>query len=179
MNGQHPIAISWCTDPAKASELGQFFADNVTTEYISHSELQGERALDVGRWRPDLAGIFRDEISGRVKSGKGLTSRTVDSFPILEARENNRIVGLAMVSFFSTAPIPYGMVEDVVVDKSLRARGIGKAILDWIADEARKVSCYRLFLESGFDNHHAHDFFHREGFVEISVVMMRKLEPPT
>lgn len=174
---EHSLAIAWCTNPGEAVELANFFAANITPEYISHSELQGLRALDASHWRPGIADIFRGEIAGRVEREKGQISKNATSYPVLAAREGGRLVGFALVSFFLSAPAPYAVLEDVAVDKAMRAGGIGKQILDWITREAEQAGCHRLFLESGFSNHRAHEFFHREGFTECSVVMMKTIKP--
>lgn len=177
MKPDHPLAIAWCTNPGEAAELAEFFAANITPEYISHSELQGPRALDASHWRPGIVDIFRYEIAGRVEREKGQISRNAASYPVLAAREGGRLVGFALVSFFMSAPVSYAMLEDIAVDKTIRASGIGKQILDWITREAERAGCHRLFLESGFGNHRAHEFFHREGFEECSVVMMKTIKP--
>jgi len=169
------IEIHWCSDPKMSDELARFFAAHITTEYISHSELQGPRALDVGKWAPDLTTVFYDEISKRISEGKGLIKATGESYPVLYVTRAGKLVALALVSFFPEAPRPYCMVEDVVVDQSLRASGIGTAIINWVGAEAKRVNCIRLFLESGHDNERAHHFFEREGFQPISVVMMKDL----
>jgi GNAT superfamily N-acetyltransferase len=171
------LAIAWSTDVAEAAELGAFFAAHITPEYISHSELQGPRALDVGRWRPGIAGIFSDEIADRVGREKGEIGKNTASYPVLSARQDGRLVGMALVSFFLAAPIPYAMLEDIVVEQTLRGQGIGKAIIDWVTRQAEAAGCQRIFLESGLGNHKAHDLFHREGFTETSVVMMKRIKP--
>jgi GNAT superfamily N-acetyltransferase len=81
------------------------------------------------------------------------------------------------VSFFLAAPVPYGILEDMVIDQNQRAAGVGMAVLDWIFREARSAGCSRLYLESGISNDRAHHFFEREGFHPVSVVMMKKLQP--
>jgi hypothetical protein len=54
------LHISWCGDRGRANELANFFARNVGPEYISHSELQGHRALWPGEWHPNLVQIVQD-----------------------------------------------------------------------------------------------------------------------
>jgi GNAT superfamily N-acetyltransferase len=177
MQADHSLAIAWCTDAGEAAELAEFFAANITPEYISHSELQGPRALDPSHWRPGIVDIFRDEIAGRVSRERGRIEKNAASYPVLAARENGRLVGFALVSLFLEAPIPYAMLEDIVVDRTLRGRGIGKAIIGWVARQAEAAGCHRIFLESGHGNHKAHELFHREGFAETSVVMMKTIKP--
>ena len=72
--------------------------------------------------------------------------------------------------------MPFAIVEDLIVAPAMRGHGVGKAVLDWIAVEARAQGIRRLFLESGITNRRAHDFFEREGFRSVSMVMMKSLD---
>ncbi len=171
MGQTHSPTIGFCADVAKADELARFFAATVSPEYISHSELQGPRAIDVGRWRPGIEGIFRDEIATRIADGGGKVTATGASFPILEARSDGRLVGMAF-------PVPYAILEDVVVDPKLRGGGVGSAIIDWVCERAKAAGCKRVFLESGLGNERAHHLFEHKGFETCSIVMMKRLADP-
>ena len=85
--------------------------------------------------------------------------------------------GILAVSFvtFESQWVPHAVIEDLVVDLGRRNTGVGKAVMDWIASEARARDIHRLILESGLKNERAHEFFEREGFVTCSKVMMREL----
>lgn len=179
MSAEPSLDIAWCTNPDDAVGLGQFFAANITPEYISHSELQGPRALDVGLWRPGIADIFAQEIERRIARQKGKIVADGTSYPILAALTEGCLVGIAFVSFFLNAPVPYAILEDIAVEAANRNHGIGRAIIDWITQEARRCGCARIFLESGSDNHRAHKLFERVGFSTCSVVMMKRLSPPS
>src|SRR5262249_13720689 len=98
------VEISWCRDVNEAAELARFFAANVTPEYISHAELQGPRALDVARWRPGLVDIFLREISDRIAQTGDRVSPKDASYPVLTARSQEKLLGLALVSFLPNAP---------------------------------------------------------------------------
>ena len=54
-------------------------------------------------------------------------------------------------------------VDDLVTDAGVRGRGHGKALLDWLKDEARRQGCARLMLDSGTHRKDAHAFYLREG----------------
>ena len=54
-------------------------------------------------------------------------------------------------------------VDDLVTDQATRSRGYGKAMLDWLKDEARRQGCARLQLDSGTFRKDAHAFYLREG----------------
>jgi GNAT superfamily N-acetyltransferase len=171
------LDIHWCTDPSRAQELAQFFVGNITPDYISHSELQGDRALDINTWRPGLADIVAQEIEGRIVDYGGGIKTADSSLPVLEARSDGQLVGIALVSFFRDAPVPYAVLEDIAVEEVSRERGIGNAIIDWVVREAESLGCARLFLESGVSNHRAHELFERQGFSTCSIVMMKRLNP--
>lgn len=54
-------------------------------------------------------------------------------------------------------------VDDLVTDQTVRSRGHGKAMLDWLKAEARRLGCARLQLDSGTQRRDAHAFYLREG----------------
>jgi GNAT superfamily N-acetyltransferase len=130
--------------------------------------------LSPDRWRDGLPEVLHEEIEPRLKqTAVGTPGRS--SLPILVAEQDGALVGLSFVTFAGTAGVPFAIVEDLIVHPEMRSRGIGKAILDWIAQEARARDIGRLFLESGVRNERAHHFFEQEGFHIVSVVMMRSL----
>lgn len=60
----------------------------------------------------------------------------------------------------------YGLhlyVDDLVTDQTVRSRGYGKALLDWLKAEARRQGCAKLQLDSGTHRKDAHAFYLREG----------------
>jgi|SRR6185437_8164419 GNAT superfamily N-acetyltransferase len=168
------LTINWCGNAGRSRELAAFFAQHVDPSYISHSELQGSRALSPDRWCNDLPDTLNAEIEPRLQqTGSAAPART--SQPILVAEKDGDLVGLSFVTFAGAASVPFAVVEDVVVIPAMRSHGIGKSILDWIAGEARTRNIRRLFLESGVRNERAHRFFEQDGFHVVSVVMMRSL----
>ncbi|MFS8063785.1 MAG: GNAT family N-acetyltransferase [Luteimonas sp.] len=54
-------------------------------------------------------------------------------------------------------------VDDLVTDEAARSQGHGKAMLDWLKAEARRLGCSRLQLDSGTFRKDAHAFYLREG----------------
>jgi GNAT superfamily N-acetyltransferase len=53
-------------------------------------------------------------------------------------------------------------VDDLVTDASRRSRGHGGALLQWLADEAKRNGCVQLELDSGVQRFEAHRFYFRE-----------------
>jgi GNAT superfamily N-acetyltransferase len=52
------------------------------------------------------------------------------------------------VAVAEEAAVPFAVVEDLIAPPEARGRGVGKAMLDWIAAEARARGVRRLFLEA-------------------------------
>lgn len=50
-------------------------------------------------------------------------------------------------------------VDDLVTDDTVRSRGYGKALLDWLIAEARSRGCQTLELDSGVQRFAAHRFY--------------------
>jgi GNAT superfamily N-acetyltransferase len=57
----------------------------------------------------------------------------------------------------------HAYVDDLVTDETVRSHGHGKALLDWLKVEARRLDCVRLQLDSGTHRKDAHAFYLREG----------------
>ena len=166
------MKISIADVNSNAEALADFFHKNLTLDYISHSELQGYRAVRPGMWAPNIATVLQSEIQERL-------GQPLEEFPVrrdwrgvIVGQEDNKIVGLALVTSSFQCTIPHGIIEDIVIESTTRDRGQGKTMMTWIADRFRHAGINRLFLESGLGNDRAHHFFERFGFRQVSIVMM-------
>lgn len=59
---------------------------------------------------------------------------------------------------------PFGYMEDVFVDESLRGQGIGTEIVRVLIQKARESGCYKLICTSRYENTKAHELYSRLGF---------------
>jgi GNAT superfamily N-acetyltransferase len=50
-------------------------------------------------------------------------------------------------------------VDDLVTDSACRSRGYGKALLNWLIEQARREQCQFLDLDSGVQRFDAHRFY--------------------
>lgn len=57
----------------------------------------------------------------------------------------------------------YLYVDDLVTDAARRSSGFGKAMLQWLFEEARREQCNQFHLDSGTQRKDAHRFYAREG----------------
>jgi GNAT superfamily N-acetyltransferase len=56
-------------------------------------------------------------------------------------------------------------VDDLVTAEVLRSKGIGRALLIFLQDKAKKENCGSVALDSGTQRQRAHQFYFREGFL--------------
>ena len=54
-------------------------------------------------------------------------------------------------------------VDDLNTDETLRSRGHGKMLMDWLKREAKERGCVQLQLDSGVQREQTHRFYFREG----------------
>ena len=67
-------------------------------------------------------------------------------------------------------------VDDLVTSEACRSEGHGKALIDWLRNEARKHDCQFLHLDSGTQRHRAHRFYLRQGMDIASFHFSQKLD---
>jgi ribosomal protein S18 acetylase RimI-like enzyme len=158
---------------SNADALAKLFSGNLTAEYISHSELQGPRAPAPGKWTPNIDAVLRREIAERLGPPQPEFPRSNNWLGVVEAFDDDALVGLAFVTIAADAPIPYGVIEDIVIDTPRRGTGLGEEFMRWLIDSFARAGIRRTFLESGIGNEHAHHLFERLGFETTSIVMMR------
>ena len=159
---------------SNADALARLFKENLTSPYISHSELQGPRALAPGIWAPDIEATLRREISERLREPLSEFPRDTNWLGVVEAHDGDALIGLAFVTIAADAPRPYGMIEDIVIADARRSAGLGEEFMRWLLDSFTRAGIRRTFLESGIGNDGAHHLFERLGFKTTSIVMMRE-----
>ena len=59
---------------------------------------------------------------------------------------------------------PFGLIEDVFVDKSFRGGGIGKNLIKRLIEEARNQKCYKVICTSRYSNERVHKLYEEIGF---------------
>ncbi|HZI95636.1 MAG TPA: GNAT family N-acetyltransferase [Candidatus Paceibacterota bacterium] len=59
---------------------------------------------------------------------------------------------------------PFGFLEDVYVNESLRGQGIGSQLLDKVINEAKISGCYKIVATSRYSRSKVHKLYERIGF---------------
>jgi len=162
------LSFTWDSG-ASAEEAASFAAAAISSQasYISHSEIQCGLSMDGASWVPDLEARYLEEFS----------SLPADDL-LIARNEDGRIVGIGIVSWELDGPNPYGVIEDMAVDPTMRGGGIGRQLLERLVARIEERGAAWAFLESGRENHRAHAFFEAHGFSEISHVFARRLGSP-
>ena len=58
----------------------------------------------------------------------------------------------------------YLQVSNLVVDREKRSLGVGKKILAYLEEKAKKLDCQKIVLDSYTENKKSHSLYYREGF---------------
>ena len=168
------IEIGWLASDQPAQPLVDIFLAGTDETFISHSELMFGRAEGPGRWSPDLAEQLAAEFQNRrlqpAASGtRGTFSNAICAF------SDGTLVGFANVQTCLDVRLPFGVVEDAVVARHARGRGIFGRMLSFYRGELKRLGVSRVFLESGAGNVSAHETFEKYGFRTVSVTMMAEI----
>lgn len=73
-------------------------------------------------------------------------------------------VDVVVVPNLTRGARPYAVIENVVVARRFRRRGIGRALLDAAVEHARAEGCYKLQLISAARRGEAHALYAAAGF---------------
>lgn len=69
----------------------------------------------------------------------------------------------------------YLEVDNFVIREDWRDKGVGRAMLRWMEQEAVKLGCTSLVLDSYTHNYLSHRFYFREGFHILGYHFFKKL----
>ncbi|MFS4491775.1 N-acetyltransferase family protein [Maribacter sp. 2308TA10-17] len=70
---------------------------------------------------------------------------------VLLCKVDSAVVGIALLSTYTVISGFRGMVDDVVVDRSQRGKGIGKKLMNKLIEESAKIGLDEILL---FTGHH-------------------------
>ncbi len=127
---------------------------------------------------PEIVRMLADDFLGatRERYENPLPESYVKAFEEIEADKNNeliiaekdgKIVGTLQITFTPSISFQGGKratVESVRVDKKYRGQGIGKELMLWAIERARKENCVALQLTTNSDRKDAHRFYENLGF---------------
>lgn len=139
---------------------------------------------------PAIVRMLADDFLGatREKYETLLPESYVKSFAEIEADKNNElivaemngeIVGTLQITFTPSISFQGGKratVESVRVDEKRRGQGIGKELMRWAIERAKRENCVFLQLTTNAERKDAHRFYENLGFEKKHLGMKLKLK---
>lgn len=129
-------------------------------------------------YRPEDLATFLDQAFG----ADGLPAQIGDpNYTIRVATADDAIVGFAKigpVAFPGDWPETAVELHQLYVRGDQHGAGVGPALMDWSIDAARAGGRTEMILSVYVDNHRAHRFYQRYGFVEIGRYVFMVGEQP-
>ena len=126
----------------------------------------------------ELFSVEEDFIFDEQKQREGLLLilEAQDQCCVMVAELNKKIVGMCSVqTFISTAEgCPAGVIEDMIVSKRHRGKGIGKSLLESIKEWSKEKGIVRLQLLTDKNNTAALEFYKKTGWVNTQLICLRK-----
>lgn len=121
--------------------------------------------------RPHLASVEEfvrtvDEVQ-RPQGYRIVAARESTDGPVLSA------AGFRYVHSLSAGPFLY--IDDLSTLPAARSHGYATTLLTWVADEARRLECSAVHLDSGTQRHTAHRVYLNNGFVIPALHFSRAL----
>jgi phosphinothricin acetyltransferase len=124
-----------------------------------------------------IAAIYNEGIEERMatfetqlRSAGDVMGWLVDGFPVLVAERDGAVVGFARVSDYSVRPVYEGVGEHgVYVAREARGTGLGRALLEALADEAVRRDYYKLTSRIFAENTASRATHRAAGFREVGI----------
>jgi GNAT superfamily N-acetyltransferase len=128
----------------------------------------------------ELFSIEADFVPEREKQSQGLNALLADpqgKVLVLVAELDGMVAGMATVqTLISTAEGGrVGLIEDVIVDRKFRSRGIGTLLLEGIVGWSERAGLKRLQLLADRDNHPALAFYASRNWDSTRLICLRRL----
>ena len=152
--------------------LCDIFIEHITrhNEYISHGEIQmgvGVGQIADGTLRavpsPDARKNWMKYIHGNIMDEEGAVVYKA-------VLPSGNIAGFCVAEIAEDGADPFGMVCDVLVKEECRQAGMGTELLNHAVNWLKSKGISDIYLESGLQNHAAHEYFKRRGFVKVSEI---------
>lgn len=101
------------------------------------------------------------------------------SYLVFVSEENNELTGYIVGHVKERSPRVLdkeGHIDDWFVSKNWRHKGIGRQLYKKLLEEFKKHNCNRLGLLTNIRNKPTIDFYHKLGFIDESLTLVKELE---
>ena len=95
------------------------------------------------------------------------------SLLILLVKYEGEFAGLSncFVNFATFSATPFINIHDIVILEKFRGKGLGRQLMNAIAERAKKIGCKKITLEVRADNTNAQHLYKSLGYTECEPVM--------
>lgn len=118
------------------------------------------------------------DIEQAVKNCGILIKGPVHHLLLAKDKDKDKVVGFVNFTTRKTLMHPglSGLIDELVVSRSHRGRGIGKNLLLAAIEKCRMLGCCEVEVSTEKSNTHAREFYRRCGFKEDAVLLEINLE---
>ncbi len=113
---------------------------------------------------------------GEAEYAEMLDDMTAHGYRMLVVLDGEKAVGLSgfwvITKFYSGK---YLEMDNVVVDAESRSLGIGKLMCEFLEELGQAEGVRTMMLDAYLENHRAHAFYEREGFVKRGYHMIKNI----
>lgn len=138
-------------------------------EYISHGEMQmgvgicrEENGTFITGLSPMARHYWMKYIEGNITSSYSVVYKSVGP--------DGELLGFSVAAMQEDNDEPYGMLCDILVKEEARGKGVGSALFAKSISWLKEHDLTGIYLESGLNNHAAHEYFMRRGFCKVSEI---------
>lgn len=95
----------------------------------------------------------------------------------LIAKSSNIITGFASLTIKNNLWQEGNLahIDEIIVDKLYRGKGIGKNLMDKLIEIAKEKDCRKIELESAFHRKKAHEIYEKNNFINRAYVFSKDL----
>ena len=159
MNEIHIKPATVSDKEALADLFYTHLSENV--EYISHGEMQmgiGHLVFNGKEYVPQLDADTRHLWLTYIEEHMTAEDST------------GALLGFCVMETDSDGGAPFGVLCDILVNAEACGQGVGSRLFSAAEDWFKSRNLKDVYLESGKNNHNAHNFFIRRGFMKVSEV---------
>lgn len=173
MNEIHIKPATVSDKEALADLFYAHLSENV--EYISHGEMQmgiGHLVFNGKEYVPQLDADTRHLWLTYIEE-----HMTAEGMAVYKAEDSTgALLGFCVMETDSDGGAPFGVLCDILVNAEARGQGVGSRLFSAAEDWFKSRNLKDVYLESGKNNHNAHNFFMHRGFMKVSEVYYKGAE---
>ncbi len=156
------------------NDIFEIIEENRLDSFVMFEEITGDDLEDLSGLYRELTGNETDIQALRDNYGRVSRNR---NYILLGARAGGRLAGSVMgvvCHDLTGSGRPFLVIENLVVSKQDRGKGIGRQLLTLLEEIGRERGCYYMILVSGEERSEAQRLYESLGFSENPVRGYRK-----